>query len=116
MSARWKGLPPHDNRGRKITPELCTIYHRRDKLVEARFTTRLVYNHPDEMPSYARPRFSHGTWFGDIEVSEFAATERGALEFLQETLHTLGFEEQLHLTHTIAALRALEPAPSGVAT
>lgn len=110
MSARWKGLPPHDNRGRKITSELCTIYHRRDKLVEARFTTRLSYNHPDEMPSYARPRFSHGTWYGDVEVNEFAPTEVVALEQLQESLHALGFEEQLPLTHSISELRAQQPA------
>lgn len=102
------GLPPSDNRGRRISDSLCTIYHRRDKLVEARFATRKTYNHPDEMPSYARPRFSHGTWFGDIEVSEFSPLEREALEYLQDTLHTLGFEEQLELTHTIAELRALE--------
>ena|SRR6185312_11896690 len=102
-------IPAVDTRGRKISEEVQTIFHRKNQLVEARFVTIRTYHHPDEAPSFARLRFHRGVWNGDIEIQEFAKLESAALDALADTLVTLGFEEPKELAHVRAELRAAPP-------
>lgn len=94
-------------RSRTVTPEISTQGHRygNRKIYEARFTRRVAYDHPDRAPTCARVRHHGGTWWGDIEVQEFAALEVDALMKLQDTLRELGFEEQTALNTLVAQLQ-----------
>jgi hypothetical protein len=105
-------LPAVDTRGRKISEEVQTIFHRKNELVEARFSTTRTYHHPDEAPSFARLRFHRGSWNGDIEIQEFAKNETDALKVLADQLVMLGFDEPQALVNVREALSAAPPPPA----
>jgi hypothetical protein len=100
-------LPPATVHGRHISDELAVYYHRQAQRVEARFNTKREYLQAQDVPRWSRPRFHHGRWHADIEVSAFGPDELAALERLAEKLRERGFEVPAELGAVVEELRKL---------